>query len=197
MIEINLSPTKKGASLTNIGGIDLSLINVKMLVVALLVLYVPDGFIESYYETEIQTEQSIQAELNKEYRELKSRVSGMQNIKKQVDALTDQEEKLARKLEVVKQVINKRQNPFKVFKYVAENIPEGVWLVSLELEETSLVMRGYSKNFKNIGKFLENLKNSIFFRKDITYERPESIPDTVDDVRLEVFEIRANVASFE
>ncbi len=45
MIEINLSPTKKESSLTNIGGIDLSLINVKMLVFALAFLYIPEVFL--------------------------------------------------------------------------------------------------------------------------------------------------------
>ncbi|MEX0798526.1 MAG: PilN domain-containing protein [Bacteriovoracaceae bacterium] len=197
MIEINLSPSRKEASLTNIGGIDLSLINVKMIVLALVILYVPEGFIESYYEEAMAKEQAKQVSLNKEYREIRGKVAAMGNIEKQVDALKDRETKLAKKLEVVKQIINKRQNPFKVFKYLSENIPEGVWLTSLELNDKDITMQGYSKNFKNIGNFLENLKNSIFFQKNISYERPESIPNMVDDVHLEVFEIKATVASFE
>lgn len=197
MIEINLSPAKKDASITNVGGIDLSLINVKMLVLALVLLYVPDIFLQSYYDDEIGVEQKLQAELNAEYRKFRNKVASMENIKKQADALREQEEKLARKLEVVREVINKRQNPYKVFKYLAENIPENVWLVSLELNEKDLVMQGYSKNFKHIGEFLENLKNSIFFSKDIIYERPDSLPEMVDDIYLETFRIKAKVVGFE
>lgn len=197
MIEINLSPTKKEASLTNIAGIDLSLINVKMLVVALLILYIPESFIASYFEGVTAEETKVQIQLRTELRKYKSQVKKKETIKKQVDALIEQEEKLAKKLSVVKKVINKRQNPYKVLKYIADNIPEGVWLVSLELQDRELTMKGYSRNFKNIGAFLENLKNSIFFQKNINYDRPKELEDVVDGVRLEIFEIKANVASFE
>lgn len=197
MIEINLSPSKKETSITNIGGIDLSLVNVKMMVIALILFYVPEGIVESFYDDQIKAEQDVQAELNREYRKIKGKVASLNNIKKQVDALKEQEEKLAMKLEVVKKVINKRQNPFKVLKYISDNIPEGMWLTELVLDERALMMRGYSKNFKNIGSFLENLQNSIFFGKNIDYERPSGMADNVDGVVLEVFEIKATIASFE
>ncbi|MCO4755241.1 MAG: PilN domain-containing protein, partial [Bacteriovoracaceae bacterium] len=181
-----------------VGGINFSLLNVKMLLLALFVLYVPEVFLESHYEELIQTEQAEQVKLNQEYRKIRGKVAGLQNIEKQVQALKSQEEKLAKKLEVVKEIINKRQNPFNVLKYVAQNIPEGVWLVDLNLEGNQLALRGYSQNFKNIGKFLENLKNSIFFNKNnIIYERPDSLPNEVDGVFLEVFEIKAGIVSFE
>lgn len=197
MIEINLSPKKKQTALTNVMGVDLSLLNVKMLAVALFVLYVPETLISSHYEDLTSKETSEQTELRREYREVSGKVRSMENIKRQVDALRAQEEKLARRLEAVKQVINKRQNPFGPLKYIAENIPQGLWLVSMELEDRQVSMRGYSKNFKNISRFLENLKDSIFFKKNISYERPESLPDTVDGVKLEVFEIKTEIASFE
>lgn len=198
MIEINLSPSRNDTNLANVGGINFSLLNVKMLLLALFVLYVPEVFLESHYEELIQTEQAEQVKLNQEYRKIRGKVAGLQNIEKQVQALKSQEEKLAKKLEVVKEIINKRQNPFNVLKYVAQNIPEGVWLVDLNLEGNQLALRGYSQNFKNIGKFLENLKNSIFFNKNnIIYERPDSLPNEVDGVFLEVFEIKAGIVSFE
>lgn len=174
MIEINLSPSRNDTNLANVGGINFSLLNVKMLLLALFVLYVPEVFLESHYEELIQTEQAEQVKLNQEYRKIRGKVAGLQNIEKQVQALKSQEEKLAKKLEVVKEIINKRQNPFNVLKYVAQNIPEGVWLVDLNLEGNQLALRGYSQNFKNIGKFLENLKiqssliRIISFMKDLT-----------------------------
>lgn len=197
MIEINLSPNKKEASITNVGGIDLSLLNVKMLVLALILLYVPEGMLVSHYDDQIKAEQDQQTQLRNEHRKIVAKVRSMDNIKRQVDALMEQEQKLARKLEVVKEVINKRQNPYKVLKYIAENIPDGVWLTSLDLQEKELTMQGYSTNFKNIGQFLENLKNSIFFMKNLNYERPKGLADQVDGVYMEVFQIKANIASFE
>ncbi len=100
----------------------------------------------------------------------------MNNIKKQVDALLEQEKKLARKLEVVREVIGKRTNPHKVFKYIADNIPEGVWLTSLELNGRDISFQGYSKDYQKIGDFIDSLKNSIFFHKGVSYERPKACP---------------------
>ncbi|MBC77381.1 MAG: hypothetical protein CME64_15355 [Halobacteriovoraceae bacterium] len=135
MIEVNLSPTKSDFDVANFGGINFSLINVKLMVIALVVLYVPEPFLTSHYEDLIKNEQSKQAKLNSEYRKIKGKVAQLQVIEKQVNALKAQEEKLANKLEIVKEIINKRQNPYKILKYVAENIPEGVWLVDLSLNE--------------------------------------------------------------
>lgn len=197
MIEINLSPTKKESSLTNIGGIDLSLINVKMLVFALAFLYIPEIFLEDHFESQIKAEQAKQTALNQEYRSIRSKVASMNNIKKQVDALLDQEKKLAKKLEVVRQVIGRRTNPHKVFKYIADNMPDGVWLTSLELNGKEISFKGYSKNFQKIGDFIDSLKNSIFFQKSVSYVRPDGMNSQVNGVNLEVFLIKAQIASFE
>lgn len=197
MIKINLSPTKKGASITNVGGIDLSLINLKMLIVSLLILYIPENFVESYYVEEIEKENAIQTKLNSEYRAVSSKVRSMREIEKQVDALGDQEEKLARKLDVVKEIINKRQNPFELLKYITENVPEGLWLTKLELKEGQLLFEGYALNFNAIGDFLTNLKNSIFFNKNIEYGTPNDMKPEYKGMRMETFQIKAQVLNFE
>lgn len=198
MIEINLSPTKRSGALNAIGGFDFSLINVKMWIIAVIVLYVPEMLLESHFESSISAEQAVQTSLNKKLREVTSKVAGMANIEKQVQALNEQEAKLAKKLEVVKEIIGRRRNPYPVLKYVAENIPESVWIVSMDLKENELVMKGYSKSFKSIGSFLENLKSSIFFDKNsITYDRPADLPGEVNGVSLEIFQVKANIVSFQ
>lgn len=197
MIEINLSPSKKAASLTNVGGIDLSLINVKMLIIAFIILYVPENFVESFYVEQVEKENNIQRKLNSEYKKISSKVRSMREIEKQVDALRDQEEKLARKLDVVKEIINKRQNPFELLKYIMENVPDGLWLTKLSLDEGNLIFEGYALNFNAIGDFLTNLKNSIFFNKNIVYSAAENMKPDYKGVRMETFKIEARVLNFE
>lgn len=197
MIEINLSPSKKAGSITNVAGIDLSLLNVKMLLVAFIILYVPDGFLLDYYDSQIVDNNKKQQVLNKELRTVSSKVRGMANIQKQVDALNEQEEKLAQKLNAVKDIINKRSNPFQLLQYITQNIPEDVWVTSVTINESSLLIKGHSKNWKSIGAFLENLKNSIFFSKQISYSRPENSENEYRGQRVEVFEIRATILRFK
>lgn len=197
MIEINLSPSKQSGSIANVGGIDLSLINVKMVFISLLILYIPEGFVEDYYNSEIAANSSTVQVLNKEFRQVSSKVKGMSNIQKQVDALNEQEQKLSQKLNAVKDIINKRSNPFELLKYLTQNIPEDVWVTYISIRDNNLKIKGHSTNYRSIGAFLANLKNSIFFSKQISYARPEGANNEYRGQRVEVFEINASILRFK
>lgn len=197
MIEINLSPSRQSGSITQVAGIDLSHINVKMMLIAIIIWLFPGGYIEDYYNEKIQINNKISQKLNKENRQLGVKVRSMSNIQKQVDALAAQEKKLAKKLEAVKAIIAKRSNPFKVLDYISTNLPTDVWLTGIELTGKNLVIRGFSKDWKNLGTFLENLKNSIFFSQNISYSRPQGVPGEYQGQRVEVFEIKAVLVRFK
>jgi len=197
MIEINLSPTKKAGSITNVGGIDLSHINVKMMLIALIIAFVPEGFLIDYFDRAVQVNRNEYNKLNGEFKKLSTKVRGMSSIQKQVDALNEQESKLAKKLLAVRKIINKRQNPFEIMKYIVQNIPEDVWIISTRLNDNNLIMRGYAKNWKSIGAFLESLKSSIFFAKQIDYTRPPDMNTEYFGQRVEVFEINAKILRFK
>jgi Tfp pilus assembly protein PilN len=197
MIEINLSPSKKSGSIANIAGMDLSLVNVKMVFIALLILFIPEGFLVDFYDSQIQENNNRVQILNKDFREVSNKVRGLSNIQQQVDALNEQEEKLSQKLNAVKSIINKRSNPFQLLQYVTQNIPEDVWVTHISINDKNLLIKGHSKNWKSIGAFLENLKNSIFFSKQITYSRPEGAPNEYRGQRVEVYEINATILRFK
>jgi Tfp pilus assembly protein PilN len=197
MIEINLSPSKKSGSITDIAGLNLSLVNVKMLFIALLILFIPEGFLVDFYDSQIQENTNRVQKLNKELREVSNKVRGLANIQSQVDALNEQEQKLSQKLNAVKSIINKRSNPFQLLQYVTQNIPEEVWVTYISINENNLLIKGHSKNWKSIGTFLENLKNSIFFSKQITYSRPEGASNVYRGQRVEVYEINATILRFK
>ncbi len=197
MIEINLSPSKKAGGVTNIGGVDLSLINVKMMVIALIFMFVPEMVLQDMWESEKSELNIAYMKLNKEYKSYGKKVRSLGNIEKQVEALRDQEQKLAKKLLTVKEIINKRQNPFKVLHYLANNIPEEVWVIELNLDDKDLEIIGYSRSWKSIGGFLENLKNSIFFARGIEYSKPV-LPNIDEKLkRYEPFSIKAKIQSFK
>lgn len=198
MIEINLITGKKSGSLTAIGGVDFNKLNIKMIIVAILSLYIPEIFLVQHFDGEIEKANQKNKKLQTELREINKKVRSMKAVEEQVAELKKQEEQYARKLVVVKKIINKRQNPFKVFYYVAQNIPPDVWINSIELEEKRLVIVGYSKSWQSIGIFQENLRNSIFFSKDMQYTQPTQT-NTLNnkDNRLSAFQITANIVRFE
>ena len=196
MIKINLSSTRGAADNFNVGGFDLSHLNVKMIFFGIIFLYVPEMILSSYYEKEVEGLKNQETSLRNEVRKVSSKVRSLKNIKKQVDALKKQEQKLSEKLKAVTVIINKRKNPFKVLYYIAENTPKTVWMTSIKMQNTDLILRGHAENWKDIGALLESLKNSIFL-SDLKYKVPDGVENQYDGRRVEVFEITANIVRFK
>ena len=99
MIEINLSPKASGnTDLTNIGGFNLSLLNVKMLLISMLILYIPEPLMQSYYEDKIQKVESNVISLRKEQRSFVKKLTELDNIQKEIEHLNKLEKKLEKKI---------------------------------------------------------------------------------------------------
>ena len=196
MIEINLSTKSKENDLSKVGGINLSLINVKYVVLGFVLLYGLEPLTDLLYEGEIdginRKNKTIKSQLRKKGTELRS----FDKIKNQVNELNEQQKKLKAKINVVKEIVEMRQNPFNVMKYVAENTPDNVWLVEFELNKTELKLIGYSTSWKSIGDFIENLKSSIFFNGDVSYSKPPSLKTEINKKRVESFQITTKIVGF-
>lgn len=197
MIEINLSPRAKGNKLEDLGGFNLSLVNVKLVVISFVCLYAIDPFVSDYYETELATIKKSQNTIRSQQRKITSKLKKLDDVKKQVEDLNIQETTLEKKINVVKQIVDKRQNPFKVLKYITENIPAEVWLTEMELDDKNIKIIGYSKSWKSIGKFLQNLKSSIFFESNMSFDKPLGLDSQYQGQRIEAFEIKTTVVRFQ
>lgn len=196
MIEINLSPREKDTNLSNIGGINLSLINVKMLLIAIFVLYFPEMYLEGYFKDELTSYEDKSRQLTKEYRRLSIELKEVKEIENQVSRLEAQEKELNQKIDVVRAIVAKRQNPFKVLKYVAQSTPEDVWIKQMTIEESQFEMTGYTTSWKSMGDFFENLKNSIFFSREIEFDQAKDLKNEYGK-RVETFSIKTRIERFE
>lgn len=197
MIEVNLSPREKQADITNVGGLNLSLLNIKMLIVAFIILYGIEPFLIDYFEKQLTEISAKTKVIVSKQREINKDLKALEHVKKQVEDLNRQEKALSQRINAVKVIVDKRQNPFKVFKYIAENTPDDVWIKELELDDRKLKMIGYSKSWKSIGEFLENLKSSIFFSPGISFDKPTGVASEYKGNRVEPFQITADVARFQ
>lgn len=207
MIEINLTTAKKAVDLSNVGGIDLSKINVKMVLLAIVALYLPDLILLPELESKLAESEKRVEDMRTEAHQLKRKVDALQDYDKQVQALRRQEQKLNDKLAVVKSILAKRQNPWNIMVYVARNIPPEVWLTELLFEGNKITFKGVSMDYTPQGVFLDNLKKSVFFEKNVVYtkiETPTATPSTNADgsqsettKNLAPFEIKATIARFE
>lgn len=196
MIEINLYAGAKPFGSQKIAGIDPSLINIKMLLVAIAVWLVPDMILPDMYQAEITEIEQFNTKLRSEQRKLQTKVKELNKIKLQIDALKEREDKLAKKIEVVKKIFKKKQNPFKILKYISANIPKDLWLNKIELKNKNLIIEGKSHSFEKIGDFVGNLKKSVFFAANIKYSQPKRSEEEVKK-HIENFKVSATIVSFE
>lgn len=194
MIEINLSTAKKPVNISNIGGLDLSKINIKMVLIAIVLFYIPDFTIYPTWDEEVKEETAKLEVLTTQKTKLSRDVDALKDFDKQIEALNKQEEKLRAKLEVVKSILNKRENPWEVLVYIAKNIPAELWLTSVQYEKRRLVFKGLSVDYTPQGVFLENIKKSVFFDKNVTYSKAEGAAVPEGQKNLAPFEISANLA---
>lgn len=196
MIEINLSTKGKENDLTNVGGINLSLLNVKFLFLGLVLVYALEPIIDIFYQGDIDANNALIKENKTKHQQLVKELRKYDSVKNQVEELEEQRKKLKAKINVVREIVEMRQNPFAVMKYVAENTPPNVWLVDLEIDKRDIKLTGYSTSWKSIGDYIENLKSSIFFNGSVSYSKPEGLKSKLNKKRVESFEITTQIVGF-
>lgn len=196
MIEINLITKGKETDLSNIGGINFSLINLKYVVVAIILVFTLRPIIDILYGADIKSKELKITELRKTVREKENELRQYDSVKQQVKELDEQQTKLKAKIDVVKKIVEMRKNPFNVLKYIAENTPANVWVIDLTLEAGELQLMGYSTSWKAIGDYIENLKTSIFFNGNVTYEKPSELKEEFNKKRVETFKIKTKLVGF-
>jgi Tfp pilus assembly protein PilN len=198
MIEINLSVGKKTGEGAKIAGIDPSWINPKMMLIAFIAIFVPDFTFYPMLKAELEDLNKEQVVVNQQIKDYSKKLQEVQSLERKIADLNEREKRLARKLVIVKEIIKKKNNPFSILHYIAKNTPENVWIKELSLNGNSLVLTGLSGDWKSIGVFLENLKNSIFFdNKSIKYSKPLNMKLKPSELRFESFKIDINIVRFE
>lgn len=202
MIEVNLVHSKKGFGAQKSGSnVDISKVNSKMVFIAIALLYVPGIFLSDYFDSEKEVINNQIQILNAENQKSLKSLKEVRSLRQQVEQHQEQEKRLKAKLEIVREIISSRKNPYQILLYISKNIPENVWLNELKVEKNQLILKGTAKSYKSIGVFTNNLKNAIFFSfvtyRQLTDGDVVSSTKRVNSEFAESFEIVANIARYE
>ncbi len=193
MIEINLTPKERQKSITKIAGIDLSLIQVRPLLISLAFLFFYDFGIDMFFNSQIEGNNKKSDMLAQTIRRKSNDLRQYDQIKIQVKELSAKEANLIKRISVIKAIVDKRSNPFQILKYIADNTPPGVWIDELVIENGILSISGYSKDFKGIYDFMDNLKNSIFISGEVAYSAPDPEQVEINNTIVEAFKVKTNI----
>lgn len=196
MIKINLSTAKKQVNITNVGGLDLSQVKIKPLLLVIVLLYLPDVLLVPLWEQERATvEQEVTAKETR-LNTLKRKVAQSNDLEKQIKELKAQEENLSKKLTAVKQAISEKRNPSTILLYIAKNIPAELWLKELTINNDQMVIKGEALDYTSIGNFVNSLRSSVFI-KDANIVGTASVVRESDKRRIETFEVKFGIARFD
>ncbi len=198
MIETNLSISHKPTELPVVAGVDLNLVNIKLVVIVIVIgFFLPDMLITPTWQSDLSDIQNQVKTLNVENQKLTKEKSKYRYIEDQIKELQSQETRLKERLNVVRSIIKTRRTPLNILLYLAKNIPEDLWITKLEIKQDKFILDGKSLSFSSVGKFVGSLRNSIFFNKDLKMSSTKSEEDQKTGVRLETFGITASIARFE
>ena len=199
MIEINLLEQKKPFKLPIVLGVDLALINYKLLFLAIVLSYAPDFTIVPIWNEEIANLNSQIGALNQELAKIQADIKGNEKIKQQLELFNAQVERLKERSEQVKKIIDTRTNPRKILERVARNIPDDMWLEEIGITaDKQVLITGMSTSIKDIGNFITSANESSFFGKSLTIQdtAPSDDPD-YPGKRVEKFKISGLIEAYD
>ena len=196
MIKVNLSLAQNQMDISNVGGFDFTKIKFVLVGIAIVVVYVPDFTIKTYWEEEAQAKNDELAALQGKLSDKRREVSKFGDLERQIKELQAQEENLGKKLVAVKQAISLKRNPSNLLLYIAKNIPEDLWIKEMTLEESKLVIKGEALSYTGVGSFVNNLRSSVFV-SDANIKSTTSNVRESDKRRIETFEVHFTIARLE
>jgi len=196
MIKINLSTSKKQVDLSNVGGFDFSKLKIKALILVIFIINIPDLFLVSHFESEIEEKNQESSQAQARLGKIKGQVAQSNNFEKQIKELKSQEENLGQKLIAVKQAISEKRNPSPLLLYIAKNVPKDLWIKELSIDGVTMTIKGESLDYTSIGNFVNNLRSSVFI-KEASIGSTNSAVRENDKRRIEAFEVHFTIARFD
>ncbi|MDD4976024.1 MAG: PilN domain-containing protein [Bacteriovorax sp.] len=200
MIELNLLEKKQPLRLPSVLGLDLNVLNFKMIGLALFIYYIPEIFVHNHFENKIKEEEETLRTITSDSDKITKEIGKNTNIKAQLEAYNKQVEKLKARSAQVDEILKIRTNPKKVLEKIARSIPEDLWFDQLKINENKdVVIIGGSYSPRSIGEFITVINDSPFFANSITPLKQENKQETLDGVvgSYELFELKGKVKNYE
>lgn len=200
MIELNLLEKKEPFRLPTVLGIDLSHLNFKMLFISILILYIPEYFIRSYFESAIHSEEEVLTKLSTELVKVNQEINKNKTVKAQLEAYNKQVVKLQLRSSQVDEILKIKTNPKKILEKIARSIPEEMWFDKLQINENKdVIISGGSYNSRSIGEFITLINDSPFFGNSVTPIKQENKKEVIDEVltTYELYELKGKIKNYD
>lgn len=201
MIKINLLGRKKKFKVPKVLGIDLAIINYKLIILFYLLSFVPQWTIYPMVEEEIQGIENRVREINKKRAKLQSFLKKNRDSLELLKAFKGQVDNLTKREAEVDKVLKEKTNPKNILEKIARGIPQDLWLTEIKIDSKKKIsLKGESISFKSIGDFTRVLEGSKFFvTNSVGLGKTETKEHTINGskYRLEHFELEASIETYD
>ena len=200
MIELNLLEKKQPFVLPTVLGMDLNVLNFKMLAVSLLIYYMPDFAVSQIFTTQTEEARAGLEQATSQNNKIRNSIKKDANIKAQVDAYKLQVGKLQSRSTQVDEILKNRTNPKKILEKIARSIPDDLWFESMVInDKNEIIITGGSYTPRAIGEFITTINDSPYFGGSITPSKQENKKDMLDGVSMvyEKFELKGKVTNYD
>lgn len=163
MIKVNLLVEARAEKVTrqpliSIGSLSGANINNYIILVLLLIGLGVVGF--RYWQLD-----SKRSEIKEEIAVNQKEFERLKPIIDEVEAFKKKNAELKRKIEVIEQLKKNQQGPVRIMDEVSKALPDLLWLDYMQLNGTTISIRGQALNENAVANFISNLTSSPFFQE--------------------------------
>jgi Tfp pilus assembly protein PilN len=199
MIEINLIGKKKSFKMPTVLGVDLSIVNVKALVAVLVLVFFGRSYFQDHYRGLSRSKSAQIDELSTQLRNAREELQSAGPLRAELESYNQAVERLKERSEQVRVIINQRSNPRLILESLARNMPEDMWIDSIELSrDRNVLLVGGAESYSSIGNFIIEVNQTNFFDEmNLVNSNTEEILEGGVTRRIEAFEIRGKITSYD
>lgn len=198
MIKVNLKVQAQGASSSGafLGGIDISKVNWKFLILSLLYLFIAPPVVTHWLEGERNAVQKKIDKLTADKNSYNKQITELAELEEKIKKMVEEENKFKGRMTVLTNLLINKKNPMKVLYYIAQNIPDSLWLTKLQISGNKLTLEGEALDYQSIGLFVDKLNQSIYFPNKVKLEDYKTKQNNDTTVRLEEYTIKADIETY-
>lgn len=199
MIEVNLIAQTKKFKMPTVLGVDLSIVNIKFLIISLILSWLAEGFYNDYFGSQKAELEANLLTYSTELATLREGLKGNEQLRDELTTYNRQLERLRERSEQVRVIINQRTNPRPLFEIISRNLPTDMWIDSIDISsERKITIKGGADSYSSIGTFVISANQSPFFSNlSLMTSATQEVTEGGINRRIEVFEIAGDIATYQ
>jgi len=177
MIRINLSPTAKKGRVSKVKGAKATPIGIRLPSVQVAVIYVIGVIITvAIIGITVFIQTSKLNSLKSDVNQLSTKLNELKIYKATVDSLENREKQLADLLKPIMELNKSRFFITHIMDEIASRIPEFTWLISLDVDQTNIKLKGITASNLLVADFMNRLEESPYIHNvDLTVLEKKAI----------------------